>query len=672
MQSEALANELISRTFHMGLEKEAMALRSYFRRRERSGESSSLPNFRPDRHMFDQITDDALAAVKLSTKADAATSLTSLLRTFTLIRDEAGSLDQEELRRDRVGRQSQGGMDVFDLGHDDGHSISSFRSQLDTMLRQLAVPVFKAYQALLDAAIADLEKGQGPANLNEARDALENQIKPALLMEGKFTGNLRVDVTRSKFPGHGGRHLDFFLEGKAAQERSIGFQFYERDQTDGIEKDLPLEQIFDIRRRQLDFLDRLYGQQRKDGKVTPESQENADVIKKQKGMRLDNNDDWRNLASEKFDAQIARGVSPGDALSAVIDLLGGYLSAFTIHSQFDIEELGPNYLTHSFPRALTGQLLHDCGVYALRIAYILSLIRSKPNLKLRFRFIRLPVHLGLVITGDNLPAFIAHNDEISKIDPQQLKEQEEGWKTHDEQGQLRASPVAFDEAQFMGEVASAHFIPKVDIPFRFEELPELKGRNPDELKAEYMRFYRAHTLDDVIKDDPKSGTADFQLRYLQLTMHHRDLYNGAVVGFWNVQANAIWARHKPGVLEALVAVQNTKSGDDETAAQAVYETRVKALRKELDSAFALIRSGLSKIEDEKREVSNVLNSHPALLASHAKIAHTLRTVPDHHWLIAYDKFIDELDNVGDLRKPDKASRLQPPFVGRDNMLRYSD
>jgi hypothetical protein len=276
------------------------------------------------------------------------------------------------------------------------------------------------------------------------------------------------------------------------------------------------------------------------------------------------------------------------------------------------------------------------------------------------------------VTGDNLPAFIAHNNEISRIDPQQLKEQEDAWKSHDEQGQVRPSPVALDEARFMGELASAYFIPKVDMPFRFEELPELKGRNPGELKAEYMRFYRAHTVDDVIKDDPKSGIADFPLQYLQLTMHNRDLYNGAIVGFWNVTAKSIWKRHGQGVLDALTAVKDSKPGDDETAAQAVYETRVKALRKELDSAFALIEAGLSKIEDEKREVSKVLNSHPALLARHARIAHTLRTAQDYNWLITYRKFLDELDNVGDLRKPDKPVRITPPFALPKSILPQSD
>lgn len=676
MQSEGLANELISRTFHLGLEKEAAALRRYFRRRERqaSASSSALHDFRPDRNMFDQITDDALAAVKLTSKADASASLDELLRTFKLIRDEAGNLDKDALRRDRQAQQSSGGFDTFALAHDDGHSISGYRSHLEAMLARLAVPLFKAYQTLLDAGIADLEKGVGPANLNDARDALENRIKPILFLEveGKYMGNLRVDVTRSEFARHGGRHLDYFLEGKAARDRSIGFTYYSRDQSEGAEKDLSLEQIFDIRLRQLGFLERLYGQQRQGGKVTEESQENADVIKRQKGMRLDNNDDWRNLAAGKFDAEVARGVSPGDALAAVIDLLGAYLHAFTMHSQFDIEEWGPNYLTHSFPRALTGQLLHDCGVYALRIAYILSLVREKPNLKLRFRFVRLPVHLGLVITGDNLPTFIAHNNEIQRIDPQQLKEQEEGWKSHDQQGQMRPKPVALDEPQFIGELASAYFIPKVDIPFRLEEVPEIKAKNLAALKDEYMRFYRAHTLRDVLQDDPKGGVADFQLEYLRLSMDYRDLYNGAIVGFWNVQAKAIWKRHGQGILDALAAVQTSKPGDDETKAQAVYAARVKALRSDLDQAFAPIDSGLKRIEDEKKEVSRILNSHPALLARYAKIAHSARTVQDYEWFIEYNKFLDELGNLTDLRKASKPARITPPFAAPKSILPQSD
>ena len=106
----------------------------------------------------------------------------------------------------------------------------------------------------------------------------------------------------------------------------------------------------------------------------------------------------------------------GKALSAVIALLFDYLEAFTVHARFtniyDQAEFKDAYFDKPFPRSLAGQLVHDCGVYAMRVAYILSLVSQE--LGLRFRFIRLPAHLGLIITGEGLPMFVAHNDHFKE------------------------------------------------------------------------------------------------------------------------------------------------------------------------------------------------------------------------------------------------------------------
>ena len=63
-------------------------------------------------------------------------------------------------------------------------------------------------------------------------------------------------------------------------------------------------------------------------------------------------------------------------------LVKRYMDAFTGSVQYDIEDLSSednlNYLERSFPANLGGQILHDCGVYALRSAYILLLSGINP------------------------------------------------------------------------------------------------------------------------------------------------------------------------------------------------------------------------------------------------------------------------------------------------------
>ena len=262
------------------------------------------------------------------------------------------------------------------------------------MLGKLFTSMQLNYQVLLDEAIAELEGGKGTKGLEEAKKMIEERIKPLVFFRaGDFTPE---DVLDRRDPldlrPRRGRYLDVFTP--KAKARSIGFTFYDTLQKEGDEKQLALGRIWRHRHNQIELLERLYG-------VGKANAENATVLKQLGGLRLHNNDDWRRFLIAKFEAAEQRLGDKGKALSEVINLLKAYLQAFTIHTPYNIEEFGDNYLTRSFPRALTGQLIHDCGVYALRIAYALSLIKDR--LKLRFRFIRLPAHVGLVITGKGLP-----------------------------------------------------------------------------------------------------------------------------------------------------------------------------------------------------------------------------------------------------------------------------
>src|SRR5207247_342157 len=144
-------------------------------------------------------------------------ALDALAILFEQIRNEAVGLDKAAIKADIDRRKliSDVGLGSFELRPD--MTISLYFARLIELLRQTFAGIQTAYQAVLDRAIADLEAGKGDRYLQLAKDRL--QVKLAGLVEPadpqKQTGGVTLDVTRSEFKKGGGRHLDFFLKGKA-------------------------------------------------------------------------------------------------------------------------------------------------------------------------------------------------------------------------------------------------------------------------------------------------------------------------------------------------------------------------------------------------------------------------------------------------------------------------
>lgn len=110
---------------------------------------------------------------------------------------------------------------------------------------------------------------------------------------------------------------------------------------------------------------------------------------------LHNLDDRQKFWSLKYDFLINEGKNRKDALKALMDGIGNYLKAFTIHSKYDIPDSRTDILKVEFPRATTRQALMDCGVFAMQTAFELSLIRDKAGLD--FYYVFMPIHVGLGI-----------------------------------------------------------------------------------------------------------------------------------------------------------------------------------------------------------------------------------------------------------------------------------
>jgi hypothetical protein len=104
----------------------------------------------------------------------------------------------------------------------------------------------------------------------------------------------------------------------------------------------------------------------------------------------------------------------GDALGALMTLIGRYPKAYTYHTSFNVRDFGENYLDTPMPTDLTGRLVQDCGVYALNVAWDLMRAAKKgdPSLKLSFTLATLLDHIILVIADKTSGATYFVNNEL--------------------------------------------------------------------------------------------------------------------------------------------------------------------------------------------------------------------------------------------------------------------
>jgi hypothetical protein len=662
LRDVSFSNKVISRVLLLGMDAEAASLRRFFRRNE---DDISRTKFQPDSFLWEELTDEAVANVKLGTPAEAETSLSMLLHVYETLLNEALSQDMAAIKAELISKNKQyDPTDVFRFAPTNYNSLLTYFYQVLSYLPKVAVPIQESFQVLLDAGIAELEsRTNPPVAFENAKRALARIKQSAQLIDKiQLPTHLSVDVTRSVFGKHGGKHLDYFLKGKDAKKASIDFSFYSDAQQPGSEKSLDLSRLVAIREKQINFLENFYGRKVDASKhLTPESAENAAIISQHGAPHLHSVEDWRQFLRHKVQAQKAAGKSDNEALDSVILLVQEYLSAFTIHSPYDIAEFGDNYLTRTFPRALTGQLIHDCGVYALRVAYMLSLVRE--DLHLRFRFIRLPAHLGLIISRDStgestqtaLPVYLLHNDLIIRVPPDQLAEFQKFWLTHDNQGHEVPPVKKFDEKQFTGSLAAGAFIPRVDQPFRIEEVPDVKGKTEGKAKAALWNFYHKAALADVIGKDPESGEDDLQLRYLNLLERYKNFHNDRVITFWNVLAPELWSRHSQTLLDRLGEAQKDPQKIP------LYMTAANDYLDRLEELRGPLNAEINSVEDEKREISGLLIDHPKLVASGAQIARGLRVGVDYVWVKPLQDHADEVSNMSNLTNSQKSADLIPPF-----------
>ena len=632
-RSEQFVNELVTRTFLMGLDAEAGKLRTFFRTLAAvpSRREPTDTKFGADKELWQKLATRTIDQAKFGSVIEAAVSIDILLNAFRIISAEAKRIDFKEVLKERKLNYSAG---VFY----NSDTLDSYFSSLIGQLRYLTVPIFHGVHTMMETAIADLESDKGAASLSSAKAAIDNKIQPAynLTIGDENLLNITVAATRSTFGPKEGKHLDYFDTSKVGEKRSVTINYFDKNQqTSGfMEKTNPVGHIILARKKEIAFFEQFYvSANRAAMGASP--------------LKIESVDDWRNFLHAKVHELQKAGKSNDEVLLSVIKFLSGYLEAFTTSTPFNIEDVikqdSENYNKRQFPRAITGQLIEDCGVYALRTVYMLSLVKF--DLNLRIRFIYQPVHVGLIITGDGLITLIAHNNKIYPIDATTLAKERKNWDAKD------PSKPTNDE-QFIGEVAGSYFTPGVDVPFRLEEVPAIRKNDPQE-KEKLQKYYEGTLKKDVLADAPKAGITQFHLKYLRLNDAAKKMHNSIVVPTWNNAAHKTWEMHKDKLFEELTKARGGKPNG--------YNTESKAYLADLDRAFKPVEVESAALEKLRQDVSTTLGANPELTGPTATRGYGSRVSFTFFWQDQLSTHKTAVADQTNLKDPAKPVVITPPF-----------
>lgn len=641
-RSEEFVNELVTRTFLMGLDAEADRLRTFFHALANvpGRRHSTDTKFGSDQNLWRKLTARTIDQAKFGSATEAATSIDRLLNTFRILCVEAKRIDFKEVRNDRKHIYSSGD----EYQNRGSNTLGGYFNSLIAQLGELTVPIFHGVETMMEAAITDLEADKGIASLSAAKAVIDTKIQPAynLIIGDDNLLDIVVDATRSTFGPHEGKHLDYFDSSKAGEKRSVTINYFDKNQTIGLyEKTNPVGYIILSRKKEIAFLEKFYvSANRAAMGATP--------------LKLESVDDWRNFLHAKVLELQKAGKSNDEVLLTIIKFLSDYLETFTTSTPFNIEDVikqdSENYNKRQFPRTIAGQLIEDCGVYALRTVYMLSLVKF--DLKLRIRFIYLPVHVGLIITGDGLPTLIAHNNKIYPIDATTLAKERKDWAIKD------PTKPTTDE-QFIGEVAGSYFTPGVDVPFRLEEAPVIPKNDPQE-KEKLQKYYESTLKRDVLADAPKAGITQFHLEYLRLNDEAKKNHNSVIVPTWNNDAHKAWEQHRDKLFAELAKAREGKPNK--------YDAESKAYLVDLDTVFKPVELANARVDKSRQDVSTILGAHPELTGPTASRGYGSRVSFTFFWqdqLSAHKTAVADQTNIKDPAKP---ATITPPFADPKGFL----
>lgn len=572
-----VASELVARTYVLGLKNESKALLNYFASRDYLPFGSRAEPSRTS-WAFDIIADHIRRRPAPTDGATARARAERVARVF------------DALSRDFVGPHT-------------GRPNAISREATLTALLEL---IFAALDVMVRSATRELETGasSSAASLTSARQTIVTVMNAVL---PRYEGvPLSIEVTRNVLTPKP-RHVDYFDPARGA---SVPIRSYSQLKPTFADKSLRLNRVFEARLEQLDALKTIF----------------AEAARLKVKLSLHDNESWRAFALTVVKAARAAGRTPADALTSAGDFLSQYFRAFTIHTLVNIDDFGTipvatavkeNYLQREFPRAATGQRIHDCGVYTVRAAYILS--GAREALGSSARALLFPNHVALVVTIGTL----AKRDQLANARVMLVNNDlVEHFKDLPGVAKQWADTRPYDETKFVAALAASRYLSGVPLPFRFVPVPALPSSlSAATRRATLWQWYltkistRPVPLNrDVLKPTP--AIQEPWLEYLDLFEHMRRNSNDGEVPFWR-QATILWnGMNQKGWLALVKSLLQPRQG---AAGRAKFDKAVAPVWRDYWKLSQDWRETMEGVADGQARLRTFLVNHPAALEQGASV-----------------------------------------------------
>lgn len=612
--------EIIAKLFTLGLSTEAEKLEQFFPPfEEKQSDNSGLLALKT--FMWQAIAEklpDASKIKDVAKAADVADTWTEFIR--QLIK-EISTIPAAGLKKEQAAGVTTRGRNIE-------NTLTGHLNELNKLVLSSFIQFQVAYQVIFEKAVSDLESTRKDDTLKIAKQKL------AALSGISLTGELldsAIDTSKTKPVSTGGkfltgRYVDYFMDAKDPNLRTVNIEFFNVNlESSPSEKSAALKRIQDIRNNQIAVLEHLYGFEKEKGALTAETKENAAAIDAAKGLKLEDDESWRKFLLQKYEAnKKANGGDKVKAYQSVMEVIRIYMAAFTTHTSDNILDSGPNQLGIKYPRALTGQLIHDCGVYALRATYMLSLLRDHKDLQLVIRFIRLPQHTSLIITGDGLPTYFIQNNQFVFYEQNDMVKNREKFdkaiekndkKPPPKNAKEKAAAEAEAENEFLGEMAADLYIHGADQPYRMQTVDKDKPITKDSL----WNFYLTRVVPDVFAND-------ISPRYHFILDVYKDFYNKNFVPFWNDVVFKNWTAFKPKLIAAKADIAKAKPGKEQREAQAKFDALFNGYKKAVFDGFTPVEKEFAPVGKRIAELNLEVRSTKGVTASNAKMSNSDREI----------------------------------------------
>jgi hypothetical protein len=443
---------------------------------------------------------------------------------------------------------------------------------LYTAAGKLIRNLFVIHQQLLDAALEDLNSNPMGTKLLALFKLLEKyqEIKRLYVSQMiRCKSQFLVELTNTDYIDSSREHwyLDIFLWNTS---QKFEFTPYDRDATGPLAgKVIDLRDLLDLRWKQVEFLMEAFSIAVPGTTIPTELREQKaarkklieTINRKKATLFIKNEDDLVEFSQAFVTGQMNAGPKKSDesndsrddrlrfAMESLHEFLNGHLANYTSHSKYNLVE-DTNYFNRSFPRALNGGAIQDCGVYAVILSYLfltladlLKTYGCDPK-ACKVSFVHLPLHVGLIIEMDKLLPVIVHNNTLWRISPGFWKKARDEWEAN------LGDDVIVDsdsrDSRFLEDIAALLFIRDVDLPMNVSPITKVSiPPKKSQIWDSYQKLVVRSGNDLFSERIKRSGTDEYQfdLEYLAIMVLEKRWHDKKVVEFWE-KCNEEWEKLK--------------------------------------------------------------------------------------------------------------------------------